>query len=328
MQPILPWHQSMWQYLVDQRNIGKLPHALLIQGLPGVGKTVLAKNLAALLLCQKSLGNNIFCGECSSCILLQADNHPDFILVQPEEQRKAIKIDQIREIIVELNNTSHQGGMKVVIIESAELLGIAAANALLKTLEEPATGTLLVLISSYPLLLPATIRSRCQMVSIDIPEYSIACNWLKQEVPGADIELLLSLAENAPLKALGFVKEGILQKRQEFFNNLYALQESEISLEQMITKSIAWGLDNLIITFMYIINDLVKCKLAVAENIINKDQKEKLCFYASKINMDKLLYYRDKLYELRTCLMHKINLNQQLVIENLIISWLQICEGV
>ena len=325
---LLPWHESTWQYLVGQRNIGKLPHALLIKGMSGVGKSVLAKNLALLLLCQKSLNKLEPCGECGACILLQADNHPDLILIQPEEPGKTIKIDQIREVIAELNNTSHQGGMKIVIIESAELLNIAAANALLKTLEEPAANTFIILISAYPMLLPATIRSRCQILSIKTPEYSVARDWLQKEAQDLDVELILSLAENAPLKALSFIHNDFLQKRQEFFDSLYALGEGRMSSIQMTTKTLSWGLDNLIMAFMYIVNDLIKLKLAATKNIINQDQREKLNRYVDKISMDKLLVYKDHLYKLRAYLMRKINLNQQLVMENLIIGWLEMCRGI
>ena len=100
-------------------------------------------------------------------------------------------------LITELNNRAHFAGHRVVIIESADLLNIAAANALLKTLEEPHEGMIIILISAHPAVLLATIRSRCQMILIDTPKYFVAKEWLQQQLPEENIDLLLALAENA-----------------------------------------------------------------------------------------------------------------------------------
>ncbi|MDR1012562.1 MAG: AAA family ATPase [Coxiellaceae bacterium] len=321
MQTILPWHKSTWQHLVASRDVGRFPHAILIRGLPGVGKSVFAKNLAALFLCQKSIGKDIHCGKCHNCILLSTDNHPDLILIQSTEQDKSIKINQIREVITELNNTSHQGGMKIVIIKSAELLNIAASNALLKVLEEPTANTLIILISSYYMLLPATIRSRCQIIAINTPRYSVANEWLQQVTPNTDIKLILGLVENSPLQALSFINENTLQKRQDFFNAIHALHLRTIDLESVVIKCLNLGIDNFIVTFMYIIIDLIKLKFSVDNQIVNRDQLDKLYHYSSIISIIDLMDYRKKLYESRRHLMNKINLNQQLLIENLLINW-------
>ena len=322
MHHVLPWQQQKWQYLVKRRNASQLPHAILIKGREGLGKSYFAQSLAELLLCQRSLDRVEACGECDACQLLQASNHPDLIIIRPEEQGKAIKIDQIRELILDLNNTSHQGGFKIVIIESAEMLNVAAANSLLKTLEEPDPHTIIILVTAHPMGLPATIRSRCQTLTMDTPGYFVAENWLKQQIPEADIKLLLSLAENAPLKALDLTKEEGLHKRQEFFSHLDELQQGKISSVQMAAKCLNLGLDNLLITFMYIVSDLIKIKFATTENIANQDQIEKLTSFAGKTSISKLFAYKDQLVVLRQHLANKINLNPQLIAESLIIGWM------
>ena len=319
-----PWQQQKWQYLVKRRNASQLPHAILIKGREGLGKSYFAQSLAELLLCQKSLEKMEACGVCDACQLLQANNHPDLIIIRPEEQGKAIKIDQIRELIIDLNNTSHQGGFKIVIIESADMLNVAAANSLLKTLEEPDPHTIIILITAHPMGLPATIRSRCQTLSIDVPEYIIAEKWLKQQIPEGNIKLLLALAENAPLKALDLAKEEDLNKRLEFFSHLDALQQGKINSVQMAAKCLNLGLENLLITFMYLANDLIKIKFAAIETIVNQDQLEMLSNFAGKTSISRLFAYKDKLIALRQHLANKINLNQQLIAENVIIGWMKV----
>jgi DNA polymerase-3 subunit delta' len=225
-------------------------------------------------------------------------------------------------VIANLNNTSHQSGYKVLIIEPAELLNIAAANALLKTLEEPALHTVIILVSSCPGILPATIRSRCQILSIDVPKYFVAEAWLKKQEPNADAVLLLALTENAPLKALNLARNEMLSKRQEFFAGLDALWQGESSLIQVVSQCLGWELDEFLTILMYIISDIIKIKFNAARGVMNLDQIARLNDFAAKIDMHKLFSYKDHLYELRRHLFNKINLNRQVVIENSLIAWM------
>lgn len=324
MNGVFPWQEPAWQYLVNRKNLDNLPHAILITGVVGVGKDVFAKNLAYLLLCRESSRQGVACGECAACILLEAGNHPDLIVIQPEDKGRAIKIDQIRELIEGLNNSSHQGGYKLALIESAELLNSASANALLKTLEEPTPHTVIILISAFPHTLPATVRSRCQTLLVRAPEHALAKNWLEHELPNADVELLLALAENAPLLALNIAVSGMLPKRQEFFSGLSELLQEKISSMQMVDRCLEWQLEELLIILMYIVGDLLKIKLGVGNHLVNHDQIGLLTRFAASASIRGLISYQDHLYKLRGLLQNKINLNQQLVVENLLIGWLQI----
>lgn len=320
-----PWHEQAWQYLLNRRGIGKFPHAILLRGKDGVGKSFFARNLAALLLCQGSVAKIAACGTCGSCILLRANNHPDLIIIQPEEQGKMIKVDQIREMIIDLNNTSHQGGMKVVIIEAAEMLNVAAANALLKTLEEPALAAVIILVSANSMLLPATVRSRCQTLLIPTPKYFVAQTWLKEQLPNADSDLLLALTENAPLKALDIAASSVLLKRQEFFKIFYDFLQGKVGVSQMVEHCLERSLDDVLVILMYIVRDLVKLKFAISiSKLVNRDQIEGLTNFAAKADINKLFFYQEHLDSLRRHLFNKINLNQQLVIENLMIKLLEV----
>src|SRR3990167_3314227 len=138
----------------------RLSHAYLLSGIAGLGKTDFARKFAVFLLCEKKSS----CGVCRGCMLMQANNHPDFIWIAPEEKSHTIKIDQIREMSFKLSHTAHSSDYKVVVIAPADAMPVVAANALLKTLEEPSGKTIIFLIDDQKSVLPATILSRCQKI--------------------------------------------------------------------------------------------------------------------------------------------------------------------
>lgn len=141
----------------------RLSHAYLVSGLPGSGKTAFVKSAAAYLLCENKKQNKP-CEMCKQCLLMQANNHPDFIAVIPEEKSHSIKINQIRDVTEKLSRTAHGSGYQVVMIAPADAMPVQAANALLKTLEEPNGKVILFLVDDQKSILPATIRSRCQQL--------------------------------------------------------------------------------------------------------------------------------------------------------------------
>ena len=207
---VAPWQQRQWQRLLQQRSGRRMPHALLCRGPAGIAKTPFATALAQLLLCHAG-DREIACGQCRSCIQFQAGLHPDYRLVKPEDGKKVISVDQVREVIAWLIQTSHYQGPKVMLMPGAERLHPAAANALLKTLEEPPGDALLILVSDRPGSLLATLRSRCQGLSFGVPRHSEARAWVQQqapESPSAELDSALALAAGAPLLALEALREG------------------------------------------------------------------------------------------------------------------------
>lgn len=325
MQDVFPWQKDRWQYLVKRMDALQMPHAILLQGRDGLGKNHFALCLANLLLCSnpnKKEGRH--CGCCDACKLFDSNNHPDLIILKPESAGKAIKIDQVRSVISNLSNTSHQGEGKVVIIECAELLNISSSNALLKTLEEPEPNTVIILVTAHPMTLAATIRSRCQVLDINAPEYSIAEDWLKKELGQSDVSVLLSLTENAPLKAISLVNDGGLDKRQEFFKHLNNLDKGKINLVKISSECSKLGLDYLILSMMYVICDMIKLHFGNADTIINRDQIELLNYFSEKSDLDRMFAYKDRLTELKGYLSGKINLNQQIVSESLLLDWMDL----
>lgn len=196
----LPWQHVQWQRIRQQIDADRLPHALLLAGPRWVGKRVFGRALGASLLCL-SPRYGTACGECKSCRLLAAQAHPDWHWVAPEEEGKAVKIDQVRDLVESMAQTAQQGGRKVAVIEPAEAMNRNAANALLKTLEEPAGSSLLILISDAPGLLLPTLRSRCQRLDFPIPPAAAVRSWLQIQAAADKADLAMAEAEGRPLLA-------------------------------------------------------------------------------------------------------------------------------
>ncbi|MGR9012642.1 MAG: DNA polymerase III subunit delta', partial [Gammaproteobacteria bacterium] len=151
---LLPWQQSNWEHLHSYIAQKRIPQALLISGNKGLGKQQLANQFAVALLCKTPQTNGIACGHCSSCLLVNADTHPDCIQIQPEELGKGIGIGQIRSLITRLTLKPQFETQRVVIVNPADKMNNAAANAFLKCLEEPTERTSIVLITEKPAKLP------------------------------------------------------------------------------------------------------------------------------------------------------------------------------
>jgi DNA polymerase-3 subunit delta' len=185
------------------------PHALLIVGPRGIGKRALALEFARALLCETPRGDGSACGECASCRYVAAGQHPDLRVVEPVEidddgvakPVEWIQVDAIRDLIGWAQLTSHRRVAKVAVIAPAERMNAAAANALLKTLEEPAPATFLILVSAAPGRMPATVRSRCRMMQAPRPDARLSTSWLAEQGVGAP-QPLLAQAGGAPLAAL------------------------------------------------------------------------------------------------------------------------------
>jgi DNA polymerase III subunit delta' len=179
----IPWLDKEMASLRAAFEADRMPHALLIHEAPGAGGEWLAKWIARLLL------------------KTDRDQHPDWIAVHPIDESRQIRIEQVRELAQELALTSHQGGYKVGVISPADVLNRFAANALLKTLEEPSARTVLILVVTQPSRLPATILSRCQRIRIAAPERAQAVAWLEATRGKGEWKAVLDIVGEAPMLA-------------------------------------------------------------------------------------------------------------------------------
>ncbi|MDZ4811122.1 MAG: DNA polymerase III subunit delta' [Pseudomonadota bacterium] len=205
---LAPWLLEPWRQLQARRSADRLPHALLLATPAGLGKRSLAKALQASLLCSSPDAQGFACGHCRACQFLAAGSHADAInltfgLRDDGKVRTEIVVDQIRALCERFAQTSARGGWRVAIIDPADALNHNAANALLKTLEEPETGVLMILVADDMARLPATIRSRCQRIDIAGPNRAEGVAWLLTQGAAADdAASALDLADGNPGEAL------------------------------------------------------------------------------------------------------------------------------
>ena len=196
----ISWHASQWEQVSQMLNQDRFAHALLLEGMRGVGKRVFAHQLAQLLLC-KSDSKIGFCEKCSSCEWFRAGSHPDFIVLQPEEGKKLISVNAIRSCSQQVFKTSHQNGYRVLLIDPADSMTLEAANSLLKTLEEPPPQTLLMLLTDKPARLLPTIRSRARRLQFRLPAVEDALQWLTaQNLSKHEALGVLGLGSGAPMR--------------------------------------------------------------------------------------------------------------------------------
>ena len=233
-----PWLQAVEAEIAERLQGGRVAHAFLISGPPGTGKAELARRFMASLLCLE--GGYPACGACRSCELLQTGAHPDGHVVtfeqhpKKDELRTEIVIDQVRRLTESLQLTNTISRRKAALILPAEAMNSSAANALLKTLEEPPGDATLLLVSHQPNRLPATIRSRCQALHVRLPERQAALAWLEQAAAqsparsstGAPTEAALALeaAAGSPLIALRMLRQGETRAYRELDATLDTLR--------------------------------------------------------------------------------------------------------
>jgi len=193
---MLPWFTSVYSSLISRANAKRLHHALLFNGAPGIGKQELVDGIAFTLLC-KSPSASGPCDACQSCALRKAGSHPDFHILESEKQ---LGVDKIREGIAKLSGTAQMSGNKVLVIPKADSMTEAAANALLKTLEEPTNNTYLLLITESLNKLMPTILSRCEKHALALPSVDEGVNYLRNHGVEDASEALLQAYGYAPLR--------------------------------------------------------------------------------------------------------------------------------
>jgi DNA polymerase-3 subunit delta' len=216
-----PWLAPATAALAAVGRAGRLPHALLIHEAPGAGGDWLAHWVARLALCERS--DQAPCGACRACRRALAWQHPDLTRVSPLEDSKQIRIEQLRDLAAELALTSHAGGYKVGVLDPADSMNRFAANALLKTLEEPPPRTLLVLVASQPSRLPPTVLSRCQRLTVRAPARAAAAAWLTEVRGKGAWEAALETLGEAPMLLLHADPQSVAQVGDETGKALEAM---------------------------------------------------------------------------------------------------------
>jgi DNA polymerase-3 subunit delta' len=326
---LYPWQQSQWQQINQLLTSDRLPHAMFLHGNQGLGKADFADSLARAVLCQQAANDHQACGQCSACQLLAANTHPDLYYLQPtakpnstsKKPALSIRIDDIRVLCEKLNKTSQFGGYRVAIIDQADQITQSAANSLLKTLEEPGAGVIIILVSARSHRLPVTIRSRCQLMRFTMPDEAQALQWLKsQNLQYTDEKQLIQALKHAfgsPLAAIKRLEEAehhqLLAEAMSAAisgkNSLdYAAKLAKFAKIQTLEAMLSWASD---------LTRLVSC--GPETTIVNDQYRGELQALAKKVNPQRLFRFYD---QLNFNILHSsIALNEQLLWENLLISW-------
>ncbi len=317
---LYPWQAGLWQSLAGR---SQQAHAYLLHGPAGSGKRALAEHFARFLLC-KAPQSEQACGQCSACKLYAADTHPDLARLEPEEEGKGILIASVRALVAKILQTSQQGGRKVVIVEPAEAMTTGSANALLKSLEEPAGSTIFLLIShQFSFLLP-TIKSRCVLQVCPLPSEAESVQWLQQqsELSEEQCRTLLALASGSPLNAQKLLHVDVLAIREQVVTGVKQLFKQQSSPSDL---ALAWAKippELLFDWFCQWAQLILRYKISEDESQLGlPDMGVVLKHVAPRAPLALLLETQDWLLEHRQKVLRRAPLRADLLLEGLLVRW-------
>lgn len=330
---LYPWQQHAWQALLQRHQQQGLPHALMFSGYRGLGKTHLRQHLAKWLLCSQPTSES-GCNQCQSCQLMHAHSHPDILVVTPEEGKKQIRIDDIRQVNHFLSQTPQISRCQVVLLSPADVLNPNAANALLKTLEEPAGNSFLLLETErFGSVLP-TIRSRCQRISLAAPTVEEGSAWLLQQLNAHGIEhtdesvrQALASQRGAPLAAYEYLACNMASQHQQWLQALHAWSHRNASLEQTLSVWSKCELSQLLPWWHCVLSTALKLSLGALNDDGNHSHDDRArAVLLNDFCFDKpaLLALQHRLTEAQGRMLTGVgNDNRALLLESLLLDWQQ-----
>ena len=309
-----------WQKEILSRSLasGRLAHAYLFSGPDGVGKRLVALALARSIVCDEQRG----CGDCRACRKIDHQNHPDLHVLEPDGN--SIKIEQVRSLQRDLNLKPLEAPRKICLIEEADSMTVGAANALLKTLEEPRGDTLLILLAAQPNRLLETVRSRCQRLPFTRhPNSRIQAQLEKQlDMSATESHVLAALSEGSFKKAFGKDRELFLEERRKLLKTLTGLSPGSILPVLDFAEQIAADktvLPDILEIFQAFYRDVMMVLQGHGDDhLVNLDLKENIQRASSRENITSVLAKLEALIEARRQLDR--NVNRQLAMEVLLLQ--------
>ena len=319
-----PWLNGPYRQLIEGYQEGRAHHAVLLHALPGMGRESLVYALSRRMLCQNPEGMKS-CGECHSCKLMMAGTHPDWYALSPEKGKQTLGVDAIRSVLENLYQRSRQGGAKLVWIENSEQLTEAAANALLKTLEEPPDATYFLLGCHEPTRLLATLRSRCLYLYLPTPDEAQSVAWLNKRHPASAqaLQTALRLQAGAPLAAEHLLQEETVRQRSalcQALTNAVAPRAFYSLLPQLnhedAPERIHW--------LSLLLLDALKIQRGAASARVNLDQDELITLLANQLTSAELDAVLSRWLRCRHQLLTVTGVNRELLLADVLLEWEQV----
>ena len=321
-----PWHEECWNYFVKARESNHLPHAILLSGENGIGKQVLAKEMVKSLLCMQP---EVFkaCNKCQSCKTYESGANPDYSEISLLEDKQQISVDQIRDLSQFLNYSRSFNTYRVVLLNPVERMNLNAANSLLKSLEEPAANTVIILITSQLSDVLATIKSRCQLLTLRTPSIKQSLSWLEKQSPTIDsLELALHMATGKPLQAINIQQEEI-ENRETLATDLLAVINETKSVTETAKKWEKYNSEVLLnwqISWLQSLIKISECGQSITSNksIIGSDEFIKI---QNELNNSIQIDQKWSLYQqlIKQKRYIHTSVNTLMFIENMIMLWLK-----
>ncbi|MFP4600675.1 MAG: DNA polymerase III subunit delta' [Persicimonas sp.] len=318
-------------------DTGRVHHAYLFTGLKGVGKFLTAKTFTAIVNCTERPEGEFreACGECSSCRKIEGRQHPDVHFVEPTgEKLKLIKIAQIREIEKASHRSPYEGRFRIVLIDEAHTMTEPAANALLKTLEEPSARMRLILVTDQPHGLLDTIISRCQVLRFGALEIEMVVELLEQILDEREEELdepftaeelgvAARYGEGSVGRSLAVLDSGMLEAREEFLTSAINLPAGEavplLNLAESLSKDRRELEKRLDVLKLFFRDVMLYLTCRDEDRLVNIDLVELIADYAERVSLDDALEMIDEVREAQRLMMR--NVNSQLITEELLGSF-------
>ncbi len=327
---VFPWQETQWTLIQSMLANDRLPHALLITGAKGTGILDFAIKLSSSIVCEQPTESGYNCQTCSACKLIKAETHPDQQLVFPEEEGKAIKVDQIRKLVEFTQLQRHYSQRKVIVISPAEAMNINASNSLLKTLEEPPGDTLIILVSHQPSFLPITVRSRCQKIKISASSVHVR-EWLDGKVEVDQIETVLASGCGPLYLDEKFSDEE--DQNDQSTDRLALLEDLEkmiFARQDPVDTAERWSKNEIADTVFWLLKicqDMVKLKSSdgkTSQNLLNQDMNQRLSKLVDKYDLKGIFKIYDKLFEYHRLISRNTNLKSSAMLEDFTIEWVSL----
>jgi DNA polymerase-3 subunit delta' len=315
---IYPWQQNQWQHIVTQHQQQHMPQALLLTGIDGLGQFDFAKTVAQLVLCEQPGLQP--CNQCRHCHLFLKESHPDFYCIEAIESSRVIKIDQIRHLIDRVAKTPQLARSQVVVINTLDLMNVKASNALLKTLEEPNGDVLFMLICHRLGSVPVTVVSRTQRLHFFLDDEKAALQWLSDNTATEHADIILRIADQAPLRAKKLVEDNILSLRDQLLKKLLFIAKGDNPLSG-VSALLKQDVYDVLMLLRLLLNDIRRIQLEVnAKQLTNFDCAADLKKLAAHYSVQRLQSQLDAIMKTEQVLRAGVHINPQLALESIFVT--------